>query len=464
MKYQNSWDSATDQLRRPIVKYHNPREEDLQIGQNHPLNYVGRKPPSPIKARSSEFSVLCLAPSGNFDAPYFHRANAFISALSTDPLSQIIEIGPPRRLRDLFHPVTRLRNPDRIKVVSLFWVNIPEIARIDTFVFAMVRAIFLNVWAGSIARLFLRGRRFKSLLFYSPQFAFFRLFLRPRRDTVTIYDKADAYSLFYKGAVRKAIAFLDEYNTTHADIVFSPSPQLEALARRQGAKRTSRVDNGIYSHNFSPGSKRDKMLAVYVGNLVHDMWGVDLFLEAIPHVVRDFPDFHAAVIGEGPLKAEYELLCNRLGITNHTKFEGFVPHEKIGHVICTARVAVAPYKRFEGFGFASRSLKISEYLASGTPVVVTNVGSFADLIEKTRLGFVVEPTSEKIAEGITSVLRLTDDEWEAMSQRAASTAQEYDWDTILSKAFDEIEKIRVQISSAHGQSREIGNNEPRIEG
>ena len=46
---------------------------------------------------------------------------------------------------------------------------------------------------------------------------------------VSAYDKADAYSLFYKGAVRRAVALLDEYSTSHADIVLASSPQLEFL-------------------------------------------------------------------------------------------------------------------------------------------------------------------------------------------------------------------------------------------
>ena len=401
------------------------------------------------KTQQGRLSVLYLAPSGNFDAPFFHRANAFISALSAESLSQIIEIGPPRRLGDLFPPVRRLRKPDRIKIVSPFWVNLPQIAPIDTYLFAMIRAIFLNIWAGTIARLLLRGRKFKTVLFYSPQFAFFRVFLRPQLGTVSAYDKADAYSLFYTGGVRRAVALLDGYCTSHANIVLASSSQLEILAKQQGAKQTSKVVNGIYRRDFESHPRRDKMLAVYVGNLVQEAWGLDVLLEAIPYVARVFPGFHVTIVGEGPLKAKYQSICRRLDVANRVKFEGYVPHEKIGDVTCSARVAVAPYKRFPGFLFSS-SLKILEYLASGTPVVVSNVGPFADLVGSMRLGFVVEPTPEKIADGIISVLRLTDGEWEAISQRAASTAQEYDWEAILSKAFEEIEKTWVQISSAHG--------------
>lgn len=388
--------------------------------------------------------MLYLAPSGNFDAPYFHRANAFISALSKNPLTQIVEIGPPKCLRDLFPPVKRLSNPRRIKIVSPFWVNLPQISRLDTFIFAMIRAMLLNIWAGTIARLFLSGRNFRILLFYSPPFAFFRRFLG--RDILWAYDKADAYSFFYRGAVGDAIALLDRYDTTHAHIVLASSHELEILARRQGAKRTSRVDNGIYGRDFKAHPQRDKMLAVYVGNLVRDIWGVDIFLRAVPKISKDFPSFHVNIVGEGPLKTEYESVCRRLGIANRTKFEGYVPHDEVSNAIGSARVAVAPYKSFPGFRFSS-SLKVLEYLASGTPVVVSNVGPFADLVQTNKVGLAVDPTPEKIGEGICSILRLDDEKWDAMSKRAINVTREYEWDAILSKAFDEIEKARASVAS-----------------
>lgn len=267
------------------------------------------------------------------------------------------------------------------------------------------------------------------------------------------YDKADAYSLFYDGAVRKAVAFLDEYNTAHADIVLASSRELEVLAKRQGATQTSIVDNGIYLDDFAPRAKRDKMLAVYVGNLVQDMWGVDMLLEAVPFVAREFTSFHVAVIGEGPLRAKYESICRRLGVDKRVRFHGYMPHGKIGDVICAACVAVAPYKPFPAFRFSS-SLKILEYLAAGTPVVVSKVGPFADMINSQQLGVVVDATAEKIAEGITSILRLSNDEWKAMSLRALSSAREYEWHNIMPKALDQIEKIWASKHTLPSESKQ----------
>ena len=59
----------------------------------------------------------------------------------------------------------------------------------------------------------------------------------------------------------------------------------------------------------------------------------------------------------------------------------------------------------------------------------------------------MDPTPEKIGEGICSLSRLDDEKWEAMSKRAVNVARVYEWDAVLSKAFDEIEKARASVAS-----------------
>jgi glycosyltransferase involved in cell wall biosynthesis len=393
------------------------------------------------RGTSKTASVLYLVPSGNLTAPYFHRANAFIRYLEKESAFQLLEIGPPRRLTDLLPPAKVMTKPDRVKIVTPFWVNMPQIEAIDNFLFALIRGFLLSVWVGIFATVFLQGHKFHKIVFYHPQFAFMRPFLCLPRNSVLVYDKADSYAASYDGAVRKAIAILDGYNTVRADVVFTASRELEMLAKEQHAKRTVEVDNGAYLADFNHSLTRDRNSAVYVGNLINDLWGVDLLVGAVPRVVREFPTFRIRIVGEGPLKSRLESLCGDLRVLDHVEFVGYKRHGEIGDITCASRVAVAPYKPWSGFRFAVLSLKILEYLASGTPVVVTNVGPFAQLVSTLKLGVVVEPTSEGLASGIISILRSNDTEWGAMSARALKIALDHDWNSLLSRAFDEVEKI-----------------------
>jgi len=400
-------------------------------------------------------SVLYLVPSGNLTAPYFHRANAFIRYLENQPSFQLIEIGPPNRLMDFFPPAKIMRKPDRIKIVSPFWLNLPQIAVIDNFIFALLRTLLLNAWTGILARVFLRRSRFEKLIFYHPQFALTPTFLRSEPTSVTVYDKADAYSLFYARAVRRAVSFLDEYNTRRADIVLVASPQLETLAKRQHARRTLEVDNGVYLSDFNHSMKRDRDAAVYVGNLTNQRWGVDLMLRAVPRVLQEFPSFRLRIVGEGPLRSKLQSLSRQLAVAKHVHFEGHIPHEEIGKITCACRVAIIPYRPWTGFRFATLSLKVLEYLASGTPVVATNVGPFADLVNAHKLGAVVEPAADGLASGIISILGLSETEWLAMSRRALKIAHKHSWDAHLSKAFDEVEHLWRSKKNNQSTSRRL---------
>jgi len=386
-------------------------------------------------------STLYVIPSGNINAKYFHRANAFVAFLVKMPKCEILEIGPPKRLMDFFPPARRMRNPDRIRIVSPFLVNLSVNAPLNTFIFAMMRAFLLSIWAGMLSRLFMKGPRFGTLMFYHPQFAFVHLFLPRSRCLLLAYDKADAYGEFSGEPLRMAVRFLDQYATVKADVVLVASDALHVQAKQQRAKRILKVDNGVYTEHFSNiRCERDKSLSVYLGNLNKDIWGADLLLEAVPRIAKDIPDFRLSIVGEGPLRARLQSYCAKLRIAERVKFEGFKPHEEIGTILCKARVGVAPYRRFPGFQFSS-SLKILEYLAAGTPVVVTDVGPFAEWIRVGKLGEVVEPTPEGIASGILAVLRLEDAEWEEKSARARKMVQGYDWNLLLSRAFLQIDAM-----------------------
>src|SRR5262249_26255498 len=98
---------------------------------------------------------------------------------------------------------------------------------------------------------------------------------------------------------------------------------------------------------------------------------VDLFLRVVAGLRPRFPAIRAAILGQGPLRADLEALAARLGITENVDFLGFRDNTE------------DYYNRAKIFALTSTSEGISvammEAMACGRPAVVTAVGDMPDL-------------------------------------------------------------------------------------
>ena len=96
--------------------------------------------------------------------------------------------------------------------------------------------------------------------------------------------------------------------------------------------------------------------------------------------------------------------------------------------------------RIEGFG-----LPLLEAMACGTPVIGTPAGAAPELIDQGGGILVPHEDPAAMAEAILRVVRMNDDEWQAMSDAAFRTAASYTWDA----ATDLFEAALLQAASSH---------------
>jgi mannosyltransferase len=114
--------------------------------------------------------------------------------------------------------------------------------------------------------------------------------------------------------------------------------------------------------------------------------GTDLFVEAMIRLLPEFPDWTAVITGR--VTAEHQAFAQELkrkiaeaGLTTRIVFLGEVPDIKIWYRRISLYVAPS---RNEGFG-----LTPLEAMASGSAVVASDAGAYADLIMEGETGFVV---------------------------------------------------------------------------
>jgi len=118
-----------------------------------------------------------------------------------------------------------------------------------------------------------------------------------------------------------------------------------------------------------------------VANMRHEVKDYPMFLRAAKRVAEEIPDAGFLLAGEGELADGLWRLARDLGIQESTFFLGRC--EKIAELLSISEACVLSSKA-EGF-----SNSILEYMAAGKPVVATDVGGAAEVIEEGRTGYLV---------------------------------------------------------------------------
>ncbi len=121
---------------------------------------------------------------------------------------------------------------------------------------------------------------------------------------------------------------------------------------------------------------------LYAGNLVPSK-GVDVLLRAVAELERRGIACQLKILGEGPARAELDLLAHRLGLASRVTWAPFVPQGQMAAEYGASEVTVLPSRgQAEGLG-----LTLVEALLAGCAVVGTAAGGIPEVIlhEKTGL-------------------------------------------------------------------------------
>src|SRR5487761_107903 len=95
------------------------------------------------------------------------------------------------------------------------------------------------------------------------------------------------------------------------------------------------------------------------------------------------PGSYLVYAGDGPMRSALEAEANRLGISDRTRFLGFVNQSTLPQVYCGSDLLVLP-SEYEPFG-----LVVNEAMLCGRGVIVSDrVGARFDLVQQNETGFV----------------------------------------------------------------------------
>lgn len=222
------------------------------------------------------------------------------------------------------------------------------------------------------------------------------------------------------------------------------SPAAERLVSRYFPGYYNIIPNGIDLARFTdtcplPQFMDGKRNVLFVGRM-EKRKGVKYLLRAFAAVKAEMPDTRLIVAGEGRLREGYEHSIRKAGVED-VVFAGFVPEIDLPRYYASADVCCFPATGNESQGYV-----LLEAMASGKPVIASNIEGYASVITDGVEGHLVLPRNVP-ALALALVHLLADSDRRAeMGARARLRAEQYSWDRIAQRVLSYYERLLYERS------------------
>jgi len=211
-----------------------------------------------------------------------------------------------------------------------------------------------------------------------------------------------------------------------------------------------KIAPGIDTEHFAPTDSSeltselgltDKKVIVSVGRLVHRK-GQDVLIEAMPNLLKEIPDAHLVLIGEGPYRGYLETRVKNLGIDSKVTFIGRITYVDLPRYICLGEVFVMPSRsRLAGLEVEGLGIVYLEASACGLPVIAGNSGGAPDAVVQGVTGLVVNGKNQHaVAMSIATLLNDQEKAREMGRKGREWVIDQWRWE-IWSEKFRELLKL-----------------------
>ncbi len=220
----------------------------------------------------------------------------------------------------------------------------------------------------------------------------------------------------FTGGQSAKIRYIERAGTYWADRVITVSESLRRevmwMYEVPGWKIRT-VYNGVEPHRFdgwlTPAAVKARHAigsmdptVLFCGRMVYQK-GPDLLVEAIPLVLRYYPQAKFAFVGDGDMRGPIERRAWELGVGHATRFLGAMNGWALIDLYRVCDVVCVP-SRNEPFGIV-----ILEAWSAGKPVIVSKNGGPDEYVWHEVNGLKIYPTPESVAWGIGTLF--TNFEW-----------------------------------------------------
>ncbi|MGB5961007.1 MAG: glycosyltransferase [Coleofasciculaceae cyanobacterium] len=202
--------------------------------------------------------------------------------------------------------------------------------------------------------------------------------------------------------------------------------------------------SGLDCHKFTFTPRQfssDGIRIATTGRLVEKK-GIEYSIRAVAKLAKAFPNLEYNIIGNGPLKADFQRLIHELGVSHIINLVGWKNEQEIIQILDNTHIFIAPSVTAADGDQDAPINVLKEAMAMGLPVISTYHGGIPELVEDGVSGFLVpERDADALAEKITYLLEHSEI-WHQIGQASCDYVKKhYD----LHKLNDRLVEIYNQV-------------------
>jgi|SRR3989344_8754605 len=200
------------------------------------------------------------------------------------------------------------------------------------------------------------------------------------------------------------------------------------------------IPMGVDSNLFNP-NKKDNFIKkkyningpflLFVGRLTEKKGAIYL-IEAMPHIIKEFPKTKLIMIGNGELEKELKVLTSKLGLEKNIIFIGAVQYKELPKYYATADIFIGPSIITKEGDREGLPVTLIESMFSGNVTIATDLEGNKDIIKNNKNGFLIKQNNPKEIEKIVLRLLKINSLFKKIKQNSRiSILKKYNWKIIV---------------------------------
>lgn len=218
------------------------------------------------------------------------------------------------------------------------------------------------------------------------------------------------------------------------------------------------VDTGVFARatrdprwSGAPG----RPTLVFLGRIDEPRKGLPVLAAAMPAILDAIPGARLLVVGPGSVESARARLPER--VLAATEFLGALSDEDKASALASADLYIAPHTGGESFGIV-----LVEAMASGAPVLASDLSAFQRVLDAGRSGMAgalfANESAEDLAARAVELLR-DPARLRVLSERGRARAQAFDWQVVAR----EIVAVYDTVVDAGGHQRQVTRLRPGLD-